>query len=208
MAHIDKAFRVSTLSLSDATLITQGTIDPSGVGFEAPEGSLFLRSSGTNSGVYVKTGPLDTNWMLLTTTTSVILSRHNGNVSQTFSTTLTTLLFGTNVRTDSNYTYNSGVITINNTGNYLINFDASFASTTNNVTASQTGIYKNNVIVPGSLTYSNHSASSDGVFTVSSSIMVPASSGDTIKVVSSRFSGSGSLVTQVNGCRLNIVMER
>jgi hypothetical protein len=82
LAHIDSAFRIETLSLSDDVLITQGTIDPSVTGYEAPEGSLFLRSFGTDSGLYLKTGQTNTDWVLLSTATaSGILAGTYGTAS-------------------------------------------------------------------------------------------------------------------------------
>lgn len=62
MANIDNGFNVEILSLNDRTLITSGVGDPSIAGFEAPEGSLYLYKSGTNSTVFIKRGPLDTDW--------------------------------------------------------------------------------------------------------------------------------------------------
>lgn len=71
MANIDNAFRVERLSLDDATLITTGDFQPNiGAGFEAPQGSLFLRSNtGTNGELYIKFGPADVDWQLASTST-------------------------------------------------------------------------------------------------------------------------------------------
>jgi hypothetical protein len=61
MAHIDEAFRIDTLSLNDNVLITEGQSDPStGVGYEAPVGSIYLNS--VNSFIYHKYGTADTAW--------------------------------------------------------------------------------------------------------------------------------------------------
>lgn len=60
MANIDDAFRVERLSLDDVVLIAHGTDDPStGGGYEAPVGSLYLRTDGN---LYRKTGSLVTDW--------------------------------------------------------------------------------------------------------------------------------------------------
>jgi len=62
VANIDQGFSVDILSLSDNTLVTASTFDPSAVGFEAPEGSLFAYKHVTNSALFLKTGPLNTDW--------------------------------------------------------------------------------------------------------------------------------------------------
>jgi len=60
MANIDDAFTIDTLSLEDNVLITSGVIDPTiGGGFEAPIGSIFLRTNGL---MYQKTNTADVAW--------------------------------------------------------------------------------------------------------------------------------------------------
>ena len=134
-----------------------------------------------------------------------VLSRHNGAVSQTFSTTPTSLLFGTNVRMDGDYTYNAGVVTFTAAGTYQVSFDASYATTVSQLTSCVTSLYKNAAEVAGSITFSNHNSSSNGVQTASGSIVATFAINDTLEVVGVRNSGSGSLVTQAGGCRLNII---
>jgi hypothetical protein len=63
MANIDKAFRTENLSVDDLTLITSQAADPTiGPGYEAPIGSLLLR---TNGSVYRKVGTADVDWQEL-----------------------------------------------------------------------------------------------------------------------------------------------
>lgn len=63
MGNIDDAFTVDLLSLNDEILIVSGTADPStGGGYEAPMGSLFLRSTGD---VYRKANTADVDWASL-----------------------------------------------------------------------------------------------------------------------------------------------
>lgn len=64
MANIDRGFRIDVLSFSDLALAVSGTEQPDiGVGFEAPQGSIYLRqNTGTNGGLYVKFGPADVDW--------------------------------------------------------------------------------------------------------------------------------------------------
>lgn len=173
-----------------------------------------LGGSVSSSGVW--TGFTGTNYLNGATSTtnaltlldgvivSNVLSRHNGGVTQTFNTTLTPLLFGTSVRNDSAYTYSTGTITINTTGNYLIQFDAGFVSTSNSITTCQTSIYKNGSQVVGSVSFSNHTSTSSGRQTASGSIVVPCTATDTLQIEAIRVAGGGSLVTQANGCRINI----
>ena len=64
MSNIDNGFAVEILSLNDQTLLTSGTSDPRLVGYEAPEGSLFSYKNGIQSDLLIKTGPLDTDWVV------------------------------------------------------------------------------------------------------------------------------------------------
>lgn len=66
MANIDDAFRVEKLSLDDGVLITQGSADPTtGPGYEAPVGSLYLRTNGT---LYKKVNTANVDWAALSST--------------------------------------------------------------------------------------------------------------------------------------------
>lgn len=59
MAEIDRAFSVPAVSLDDIVGIFYGDIDPSASGFDAPIGSLFLRTNGSH---YRKTGAGNLDW--------------------------------------------------------------------------------------------------------------------------------------------------
>jgi len=65
MANIDNGFRVEILSLDDKTLLATGLDQPNILpGYEAPQGSLYLRqSSGTFGELYIKKGPGNTEWV-------------------------------------------------------------------------------------------------------------------------------------------------
>ena len=145
---------------------------------------------------------------MLLALTDTLIARHNGNVTQTFSTTPTSLLFNTNIRTDSNYVYNSGITTVTNNGTYLISFEAAYVSTSSSVTSCQTSIYINGSILPGANSFSNHSATTSGQQTTTGTIIVSLSATNTIQIVGVRTSGSGSLVSQANGCRLTVFKLR
>jgi len=63
MANIDDAFTVDTLSLDDNVLITSGILDPTiGGGYEAPIGSLFLKTDGR---IFQKFDTADVDWTRL-----------------------------------------------------------------------------------------------------------------------------------------------
>ena len=71
MANIDDAFTIDKLSLDDNLLITSGTNDPTiGIGYEAPMGSLFLKTDGT---IYQKVNTADVDWEKLSIGLSNIL---------------------------------------------------------------------------------------------------------------------------------------
>ena len=61
MANIDNAFAAEKISLNDDILVATGTNNPTSTGYEAPIGSIFLRS-GAQPGIYIKTGANDTDW--------------------------------------------------------------------------------------------------------------------------------------------------
>lgn len=65
MGNIDHGFNVDILSLSDTTLISSGTFDPSIVGFNAPPGSIFLYNNLSQGEILLKVGELDTEWSKL-----------------------------------------------------------------------------------------------------------------------------------------------
>ena len=66
MANIKDGTRFELLSLRDVSWVTSGTNDPT-LGEAAPQGSVFLRDATTQGELYLKTGPLDTDWTLLAT---------------------------------------------------------------------------------------------------------------------------------------------
>jgi len=76
MANIDNGFRVEVLSLDDLALIASGLLQPdTGLGFNAPQGSLYLRQDGGVSGeIYAKFGPADVDWRKLTDTSNIPIS--------------------------------------------------------------------------------------------------------------------------------------
>lgn len=134
---------------------------------------------------------------------NLALHRHNGAVTQTFS-ALTTLLFGTSVRTDANYTYLNGAVTVTAAGWYEITTDVAYTGTTNNRTISETVTRINGVTVPGSYAYGYHRTIAQGLQTTTSTVRVLLAANDVITIAGRVFSGGGSIQTIANACRLNI----
>ena len=62
MANIDEAFEIELLSLNNNALLVSAAADPTiGVGYEAPLGSLYLRTTGA---LYIKTTTADVGWTM------------------------------------------------------------------------------------------------------------------------------------------------
>lgn len=155
----------------------------------SPQPGQYLRYNGT-SWVNVRARPR--------------LSRHNGAVVQTFTTTPVIVLFNTNVRNDSIFTYNAGVITVSESGWYEVSYDISVAVTNNNETNTQAEILINGTPLTGTLSYMHHRIAAQGRGTSSGTVAVNLAVNDTISIRASRTSGIGSLTTLANACRLNI----
>jgi hypothetical protein len=205
MANIDNAYTVSRLSLNDNALIVDGNFDPStGAGYEAPVGSLFIRTD--NASVYQKTGATDTDWTL-SSNSSVAkkqLFRHNGAVTQTFTTTPVNVLFDTNVRMDTVFTYNNGVVTFTEAGWYDIASDVSINNNNNNETVAQMQFLLNGSAVAGTLSYLNSRNTSNGRATTTSHGKINVAANNTLSVSLVRATGNGAPTTVANACRLII----
>lgn len=204
MANIDSKYTVSGISLNDNALITDGNFDPSGVGYEAPVGSLFVRTD--TGALYQKTGVADVDWTVFGTTSAVKqhLYRHNGAVTQTFTTTPVTVLFGTNIRNDGIYSYNAGVVTVTQAGWYDIAYSVSANNNNNNETVTQAQFLRNGTALEGTLAYMVQRNTTNGRTTCTVQAKVNLSANDTIAVSLVRISGTGAPVTIANACRLLI----
>ena len=137
------------------------------------------------------------------------LSRHNGAVTQTFTTTLTTINFATSIRNDAAFTHatvgGGSEITINQTGWYEITYDVSLDAPVGNArTTSQTELQLNGTLVAGTRSWGYHRTSGNAEDSMSATIKLNLTSGDVIRVQSVRVGGGDALVTLANGCRLNI----
>ncbi len=142
----------------------------------------------------------------LTVTPRSYLFRHNAATTQTY-TAATTINFGTDVRTDSDYTHalvvGGSEITINRAGWYKISYDITANGTTGTRSDAQHFIENNTVLVPGSVSHSYHRTVTPGEQTASATVLVNAALNDVIRVRSLVSTGT-AIVTVANGCRLNI----
>ena len=130
-----------------------------------------------------------------------ILSRHNGTATQTFGTTEVTILFGTNVRDDSNYTYSAGQVTINTTGWYKITYDVTADNAAGGRTSAFYNMENNTVDIPGSTSGSYHRNSGNGEDTASATFFANLTATDVIRV---RGSATSNVTTIAQGCRLTL----
>lgn len=116
MANIDKGFSVDLISLKDEVLVTTGTSNPFTLGYEAPQGSLFLHQSGGSSTLYIKTGGSDTAW------TNVSLVGHNHTIADVINVGSSNTIVGVNQSGSAleykTLTAGSG-ITINHSANQI-----------------------------------------------------------------------------------------
>lgn len=128
------------------------------------------------------------------------LSRHNGGVTQTFS-GLTTILFGTNIREDLDYTYNAGEITINRAGWYKLEYALSIDNGNNQRTTSRARMELNTTQIDGTVGHGYHRNASNGETTLVGITKQNLAVNDVIRV---RVSGTSAIDTVANGCSINI----
>lgn len=207
MANIDQAFTADQgLSLDDQVGIFHSDNDPTIGGEVAPMGSLLLLTSGQ---AFLKTGIADIAWSSLpfASVTPRVNARHNGAITQTVSSTQVSVLFGSNIRSDSSLTYNSidGEFVVNEAGTYQIICDGAATGASNTRTIGQWVIQIDGVDVPGSVGFSYHRNTSlgDNSCTIRSSVVL--SVGQLIRI---RVNSQGNNITTIaEGCRLFITKE-
>lgn len=133
------------------------------------------------------------------------LYRHNGGTIQTLSTSFLTIKFDTNIITDSDYTYSNGTVIFNRSGRYRISYDISInVSVGSNRSISETTINFNGTDSVGGRSYGYHRVTSKGHNSASASVILNVILFDSIQIQSRRISGSDTLVTLPNACRLTI----
>lgn len=139
------------------------------------------------------------------TATSVpVCFRHNGDNTQTFNSSWTTIQFEEQGKMDSGYTYINGLCFVNTTGWYEVEYNISLDVTSNSRTSSQARLLLNNTPVDGSNSFGYHRTNSNGESTFSARVMINMTAGSYVKVEATRIDGGGSLQTLPHGCRLII----
>jgi hypothetical protein len=139
------------------------------------------------------------------------LLRTNGVTTQTFNTTPITVLFGTSVRTDTEFAYSAGVVTVSEAGWYDIAFDVTTQATAGTAffstaqATAQASIFINGVEDTDTRAYGWHHASAGNTTTFSSRMKVNLAANDDIEVRVVRSGGDNlGLQTLAQGCRLAI----
>ena len=192
---------------------TQNVFDriTDGTNIAVADGSTDTLTFAAGTGISVVVDPL-TDSVTITNTQSgasdVVLSRHNETITQTFGVDPISVLFNTEVKNDTAYSYSEGSVTVNQNGSYLISVNVSYVASSSTATTVKTEIVRNNAPVSGSIAYSNHVSGFDGRSTVPLHAVVNLVAGDVINIRSSRESGVGFITTQEHGCRLNMYKLR
>lgn len=132
-----------------------------------------------------------------------LLYRHNGAITQTITSTYSTILFDSSVRNDSDYSYTSGVVTFQRAGWYKINYDIGIDNNNAVRTTSQIAAFVDSVIHPGSNAWGYHRNAFNGQNTVSATFMLQSSIGTTLDIQAKYVNGN-VLVTLENSSRLFI----
>lgn len=132
-----------------------------------------------------------------------LLYRHNGSVTQTISSTYSVILFGTSVRSDTDYSYSSGVITFQRAGWYKVIYEVSIGSNNSIRTGSQVTAFVDSSIYAGSESWGYHRNATNSQNTVSGTFLLQTSIGTTLDIRAKYLNGT-TLVTLENGSRLCI----
>lgn len=140
-----------------------------------------------------------------------VLLASNGNVVQTFTNNKTVMNFSVVSRMDDLYSLASGVVTINRTGWYDINYNMNMENLSNNSRTSVVGEVERkdvnseweSVVGSKSQGYSRNAANGDYNLNIPNAY-IRLSEGTQLRVVSYRSAGGGTLRTFANGSTFNI----
>lgn len=164
----------------------------------------IINIEGNAASVLDETGGKVTITVSAPTTTRNDLFRHNSSTTQSIPSTYTTLVFPTQVRQQSDYTYSSGTITFQRTGWYKITYDVGIDNdSSSNRTNAETAAFLNSVEIGGSKVWTYHRNSSNGEDTGSATFFLEVSTNDQLTIQSRHVNGS-TLVTIADSCRINI----
>ena len=129
--------------------------------------------------------------------------RHNGSVTQTFTHSYSTIIIGSDVKTDaSTYTVSNNEVTVLKSGWYKIEYDVSADAISWSRSSMEHVLEKNATAIPGSLAYSYHRAYTSGEDTAHATIWVNLAANDIIRVRSKEL--AGNTITKINACRLTL----
>lgn len=163
-----------------------------------------INIEGNAASVLDETGGKVTIRVSAASTTRNDLFRHNGSTTQSIPSSYTTLVFPTQVRQQSDYTYSSGTITFQRTGWYKITYDVGIDNdSSSNRTNAETAAFLNSVEIGGSKVWTYHRNSSNGEDTGSATFIQQVTTNDQLTIQSRHVNGA-TLVTLANSCRINI----
>lgn len=183
-------------------LVTEVNAIESSVGSIVNSSGVWVGFSGTNS-LDPSTNITNALTILDSNIYSPFVHRHNGVLSQTF-TAPTALLLNTSVREDGVFTYNAGIITVSLASWYRIIVNITLANTTNNRVTSESYLTLNGSEIVGTKAFGYHRDINSGNTTVCIAGNIQLAMGNQVSVVSRRFSGTGTLQTVQNACRITI----
>lgn len=132
-----------------------------------------------------------------------ICYRHNGSVTQTFTSSYSTILIGTDVKTDaSTYTVSNNEVTVLKAGWYKIEYDVSADAVTGMRSSMEHRLEKNGSEIDGSHAYSYHRTSSSGEDTAHAAVWELLAVNDVIRIRSKELIGGTR--TKEEACRLTL----
>lgn len=151
------------------------------------------------------------NWLasnITTTTPDKVLFHHNGVISQVLSTSFSVILFNFSTSSTSAITYNNatGEFTINEDGQYGIECDMSFTTTTAARKNAQVKLQLDGVDVPGSFAYTYNRNTVNGESTGSLTMELDMTGGQIIRILAR--GTTGTVKTIPSACRIRIIKRK
>jgi len=148
-----------------------------------------------------------TSWVVAlqgsSSTTPAICHRHNGSITQTFTHSRSTILIGTDVKTDaSTYNVANNEVEVLAAGWYRIEYEVSAEAVYSERSSMEHRLEKNSDDIYGSLSYSYHRTSSSGEDTAHATIWVELAINDKIRITSKELIGGTK--TLKHACRLTL----
>lgn len=132
-----------------------------------------------------------------------ICHRNNGSITQTFTSSYSTILIGTDVKTDaSTYTVLNDEVTVLKSGWYRIEYDISADATSDSRSSMEHILEKDGTLIEGSRAYSYHKKHDVGSATAHAMAWVNLTANNVIRMRSKEL--NGNTVTKPNACRLTL----